>query len=203
MKIGIVDYGLGNLHSVRNAFNKIEKPVEIIETPDDAEGISHLVLPGVGAFADGMRGVRSRGWDEYVVSFAKRGNPILGICLGAQLLCSQSEEFGTHLGLGLINGFVRPIPVVEFKVPHVGWGKLIQKRSWNKTALEKTSNQAWMYFVHSFHAECADENLLATVEHGGIPLTAALSHGNVLGCQFHPEKSGEVGLGILNAFCNL
>jgi glutamine amidotransferase len=204
-RVTVVDYGLGNLHSVIKALAFVGATVDVAQAGADVEHAERLVLPGVGAFADGMAGLRGRGQVEALREFAASGRPFIGICLGAQLLMSESEEFGRHEGLGLIPGRVAMIPAGEAKVPHVGWGRLQcpPGRTWESTLLAGTAPDTWTYFVHSLH--CVPTNMadvLATARHGRHELTAAVRRGNVTGFQFHPEKSGEQGLAILQSFVN-
>lgn len=201
--VTVVDYGLGNLHSVINALLRIGAEVNVASTGADIEKTSHLVLPGVGAFSDGMAGLRSRGQVEALRAYAASGRPLLGICLGKQLLLTESEEFGLHEGLGIIPGRVVRIPSAGVKVPFVGWGRLKSPadRGWEGSILGETPTGTWAYFVHSFHA--APENpgdILACTEYGPHSITAAIARGRVTGLQFHPEKSGPAGLAMLARF---
>ena len=171
----------------------------------DAETIKKadkIILPGVGAFEDAAKKLRESGLADVVISEAKAGKPILGICLGMQMLFDKSFEYGEHEGLGLIRGEVRPIAEVipkGLKIPHIGWNPLNIKDA--KNPLFKYIKEGdCVYFVHSYYAANCDESVIATAEYGA-PLTAAVASGNVFGCQFHPEKSGKVGLSILRAFC--
>ncbi|PDO11352.1 MAG: imidazole glycerol phosphate synthase subunit HisH [Candidatus Reconcilbacillus cellulovorans] len=198
--IGIVDYGMGNLHSVRKAIERLG--YEAVVTADAAKlaSCSAAVLPGVGAFGDAMRELRASGLDRAVIGFAASGRPLLGICLGMQLLFEESEEFGRHEGLGLLPG-----RVVRFdaglKVPHMGWNELCLERP--DHPLFAGFSGGYVYFVHSYHAcvGCRDD-LLATTDYGG-PVAAVVGRGNVFGMQFHPEKSGAVGIALLANFLRL
>lgn len=201
-RVTIVDYGLGNLHSVIKAFRHLGAEVSVAE---DAEGVrraERLVVPGVGAFADGMAGLARRGQDAALRERAAAGCPLLGICLGAQLLLAAGEEFGRHAGLGLIPGTVRRIPDAGVKVPHVGWNRLWPgPAGWEGSLLAATPPGTWAYFVHSFHAEPDDPHaVLAIARYGPHTITAAVRSGRIVGCQFHPEKSGPAGLAMLAAF---
>jgi len=204
--VTIVDYGLGNLYSVINAFSRLGVVPRIAESGAALDDAELVVLPGVGAFGDGMAGLRERGHAEALIRHAERGRPLVGICLGAQLLMSDSEEFGTHAGLGIIPGAVRQIPSDGVKVPLVGWRRLGEPSpgDWAGTLLGDAQPGAWMYFVHSFHCvPDASTNLLATTSHGPHRIHAAVHRGSVTGFQFHPEKSGAAGMNILKNFLNI
>lgn len=201
--IAIVDYGVGNLFSLASSFKAIG--VEAIATSDKdiIEKADKIVLPGVGAFGDAAEKLASSGLKEVVLSEVKKGKPLLGICLGMQLLFDKSYEYGEHEGLGLIKGEIRPIKEVipsDYKIPHIGWNAL----KFNKTSkLFKYINEGdHVYFVHSFYGAECEQSVIATAEYGAF-LTAAVEDKNVFGCQFHPEKSGNVGLNILRAFCEV
>lgn len=201
--LAIVDYGVGNLFSLRSSLERIG--VDAVVTSDDKvlRDADRIILPGVGAFGDAADKLRATGLDKVVVSEAGKGKPLLGICLGMQLLLEKGYEYGTHDGLGLIKGEIRPISDVipeDYKIPHIGWNSLhfTQKSPIFKYIKEND----FVYFVHSFHATGCEENTIAVTEYGA-PLTAAVSSGNVFGCQFHPEKSGDIGLNILKAFCEV
>lgn len=202
--IAIVDYGVGNLFSLKSSFAAIG--VEVVVTGDPAviSAADRIVLPGVGAFEDAAKKLSDSGLDKVILSEAAKGKPLLGICLGMQLLFDKSYEYGEHRGLGLISGNVRPIrPEIpaELKIPHIGWNPLILKGQ--KDELFKYINEGdSVYFVHSYYAADCDEHVIATAEYGK-ELTAAVRYGNVCGAQFHPEKSGKVGLAILKAFCEI
>ena len=199
----IVDYGVGNLFSLASSFKAIG--VEAIVSGDKKviESAERIILPGVGAFGDASDKLFSSGLAEVVIAEAKKGKPLLGICLGMQLLFDKSFEYGEHKGLSLIKGEIRPIEEVipkEYKIPHIGWNAL---QFTKKSELFKYLNEGdFVYFVHSFYGANCDESVIATSEYG-YPLTAAVGDKNVFGCQFHPEKSGEVGLKILKAFCEI
>ncbi len=196
----IVDYGVGNLFSLVSSFRAIG--VDAIASGDKAtiESADRLVLPGVGAFGDAAERLKRSELDKTIVAMTKRGVPLLGICLGMQLLFERSYEYGVHDGLGLIRGEIRPISEVipqGYKIPHIGWNAL---RFTKKNELFKYINDGdYVYFVHSYYGANCD-SVIATAEYGA-DLTAAVADGNVYGCQFHPEKSGSVGLNILRAFC--
>jgi glutamine amidotransferase len=201
--IAIIDYGVGNLFSLKSSFAAIG--AEAVVTSDEkviAEA-DHIILPGVGAFEDAARKLRESGMADVVRKEAAAGKPILGICLGMQLMFDKGYEYGEHEGLGLIHGNVRPIADVipaDYKIPHIGWNALQFKQ---KSPLFKYINEGdYVYFVHSYYAADCDESVLATTEYGA-ELTAAAVNGSVYGCQFHPEKSGTVGMKILKAFVEL
>ena len=199
--IGIIDYGVGNLFSLKSSFDAIG-----IETfvSGDAERLTtadRLVLPGVGAFADAAEKLRRSGLDAYICRRTEEGTPLLGICLGMQMLFEKSYEYGEYRGLGLLKGSV--VPMQErlpkpLKTPHMGWNALNICREDSKL-FSNTRQGEFVYFVHSYSAVECEDSLAATVEYG-IPITAAVEKGNIFGCQFHPEKSGSVGLEILRAF---
>jgi glutamine amidotransferase len=199
--VTIVDYGLGNLHSVSKALTHLGATVRVAE---DAAGIlaaERLLVPGVGAFADGMAGLTQRGQVQALRAAAARGTPIAGICLGAQLLLAAGEEFGHHAGIGLIPGTVRLIPTAGVKVPHVGWNRLEPAAAWAGTPLAGTAPGTWAYFIHSYHMVPDDPaHLIATTRHGPHTIHAAVRAGRTTGFQFHPEKSGPAGLAMLAAF---
>ena len=198
--IAIIDYGVGNLFSLSHSLTSIGAEVMVTGEAEKILRADHVILPGVGAFGDAAKKLRETGLDGVVKSAAASGVPIMGICLGMQLLLDKSLEFGEHAGLGLIPGEVRPISEVippDYKIPHIGWNRLDVSRPHPIFADVKPGD--CVYFVHSYYgAKC--NHVIATAEYGA-DLTAAVAKGNVCGCQFHPEKSGDVGLGILKAFC--
>jgi glutamine amidotransferase len=203
VKVAVIDYGLGNLHSVEKALAHLGADVFLAESGSQLTGVDKIVLPGVGAFKDGMAGLRKASHVEAIKAAVAAGTPILGICLGAQLMLSHSEEFGTIEGLGLIPGKVVKIPANGIKVPHVGWARLEkhQEGCWTSGPLRTTEPQTWAYFVHSYHMVPEDAlDIASTVHSGPHQITAAVSRGNITGFQFHPEKSGRKGLDMLNAF---
>lgn len=201
--IAIVDYGVGNLFSLASSFKAIG--VEAIATSDKKiiEKADKIVLPGVGAFGDAADKLASSGLKEVVLEEVKKGKPLLGICLGMQLLFDKSFEYGEYEGLGLIKGEIRPIKEVipsDYKIPHIGWNALKFNK---KSKLFKYINEGdCVYFVHSFYGANCEQSVIATAEYGAH-LTATVEDRNVFGCQFHPEKSGSVGLNILRAFCEV
>ena len=200
--IAIVDYGVGNLFSLKSSFAAIGAEAVVTTDSQVLRDSDRILLPGVGAFGDAAAKLRASGMAETVVDEAKNGKPLLGICLGMQLLFDRGLEYGEHAGLGLIPGEVRSIAEVipsGYKIPHIGWNALHFGNKKN-TLFRYLEEGDFVYFVHSFHAVTEAENVIATAEYGA-PLTAAVARGNVFGCQFHPEKSGAVGLNILKAFC--
>lgn len=200
--IAIVDYGVGNLFSLKSSLAMIGVEAIVTGRAEDLRAAEKIILPGVGAFEDAANKLRATGLDAVVVEQAKAGKPLLGICLGMQMLFDRSFEYGEHNGLGLIAGDVvdmRPVVPAELKVPHIGWNALKLKQPVHPL-FQKIKEGDCVYFVHSFYAANCEEASIATAEYGA-ELTAAVASGNVMGCQFHPEKSGEVGLNILRAFC--
>ena len=202
--IAIIDYGVGNLFSLQSSFAMIGAEAVVTGEADVIRGADRLILPGVGAFQDAADKLRCAGLDRLIIDEAERGKPILGICLGMQMLFQESHEFGVHQGLGLLPGRVVPMaPELPegLKVPHIGWNALHLANP-EHPLFRYTREGDCVYFVHSYYAADCGDSLLATAEYG-IDVTAAVGDGNVLGCQFHPEKSGPVGLGILRAFCEM
>ncbi len=199
----IIDYGVGNLFSLKSSFAAINVEAIVSSNKDVILNADRIILPGVGAFEDASRKLRESGLDVVLKECAKKGTPIMGICLGMQMLFDRSYENGCFEGLGLIKGEVRPIKDVipkDFKIPQIGWNALDFK---NESPIFKyIKGGDYVYFVHSFYATNCDESLIATTNYGA-PLTAAVQSKNVYGCQFHPEKSGDVGLRILKAFCEV
>ena len=199
--IAVIDYGVGNLFSLSCSLKQIGAEAVVTADPAVIAAADKLILPGVGAFGDAAEKLRRTGLDRQIRTLAGAGKPILGICLGMQLLFEESEEYGVHPGLGLLKGRVVPmegvIPV-ELKIPHIGWNALHIRRE--SRLLRYVREGECVYFVHSFYAAGCEESLIATAEYGA-ELTAAVELGNVMGCQFHPEKSGRVGLDILRGFC--
>ena len=204
--VAVVDYGLGNLHSVVKALEFSGATVRIAEKGSDLSNASHVILPGVGALSDGMRGLSERGHDAAIREYVSKGGNLLGICLGAQLLLGESEEFGVTTGLNIIPGRVLPIPSQGVKVPLVGWRKLQASRAdaWKGTMMEEIPEGVWAYFIHSYHAVPDQaKDLMAVCSHGEHAVHAIVRRDNVIGCQFHPEKSGQWGIKMLQAFLNL
>ena len=202
--IAIVDYGVGNLFSLKSSLAVIGADTVVTSDEETLRRADKIILPGVGAFGDAAAKLRESGLDKVVKEEAEKGKPIMGICLGMQLLLDVGYEYGEHEGLGLIKGEIRPISDVipkGLKIPHIGWNALHFGE--NKHPLFKYINEGdCVYFVHSFYGTECDESVIATAEYGA-PLTAAVAKDNVMGCQFHPEKSGDVGLNILRAFCDM
>ena len=199
--IGIIDYGVGNLFSLKSSFEAIGVDTFVSGNAAELDKADKLVLPGVGAFGDAAAKLRQTGLDAYVRTKAASGVPLMGICLGMQLLFKKSFEYGEHEGLGLLKGQVvgmaGKLPE-DLKIPHMGWNSLHLCNTDSKL-FAGTKEGDFVYFVHSFYAEGCDDSLAATTNYG-VALTAAVEKGNIFGCQFHPEKSGNVGLGILKAF---
>lgn len=199
--IAIIDYGVGNLFSLASSLKMIGADAVTSSDPEVIGAADKLILPGVGAFADAAEKLRASGLDRVIIGEAHCGKDILGICLGMQLLFEKSCEYGEHSGLGLLSGSVVPIGNVipkGYKIPHIGWNALKLKKPGKLLRYVKDGD--YVYFVHSYYASDCSESVAATAEYGA-ELTAAVESGNVMGCQFHPEKSGEVGLNILRAFC--
>ncbi len=208
--IAIIDYGVGNLFSLCSSLQSIGGDAIVTPDADTIRQADRIILPGVGAFADAAEKLRATGLDRVLIEEAARGKKILGICLGMQMLFEESHEYGIHKGLGLIPGRVVPmagyIPA-ELKVPHIGWNPLILKGEEKPPLLKYVNEGDCVYFVHSYFATDTDSAdgtsaVIATAEYGK-ELTAAVARENVMGCQFHPEKSGRVGLNILKAFCEM
>lgn len=199
----IVDYGVGNLFSLRSSFDAIGADCTVSDREADIESADRIILPGVGAFGDAAEKLRLSGLGDVLKRQAASGKPLLGICLGMQLLFDRSYEYGEHEGLGLIHGSVRPIADVipeGLKIPQIGWNGLIFKKQ--SRLFKYIENGDCVYFVHSYYAADCAENTTAVTEYGA-ELTASVENGNVFGCQFHPEKSGNIGLSILRAFCEI
>ena len=201
--IAIVDYGVGNLFSLRSSFGAIGAEVVVTADAEVLRQADKIILPGVGAFADAAEKLRNSGLGTVVIEQAKQGKPVMGICLGMQLLFEKSYEYGEHAGLGLIPGAVRPIADViprDYKIPHIGWNGLHMQQK--NPLLANVAEGECVYFVHSYYADCIKEAVIATAEYGP-ELTAAVAWNNVYGCQFHPEKSGKTGLAILKSFAEM
>lgn len=201
--IRIIDYGVGNLFSLRSSLRAIGIDADYTGNPAEIRKADKLILPGVGAFRDAREALRSTGLDRVVQEEAGKGKPLMGICLGMQMLFDRSYEYGEYEGLGLIPGEIVPmegrIPK-ELPIPHIGWNELALKQP--SPLMKNTANGDYVYFVHSYYAETPAEYVIATTEYG-VEMTAVVQKDNVYGCQFHPEKSSEVGLSILKAFCEL
>lgn len=201
--IRIIDYGVGNLFSLRSSLRAIGIDADYTGNPAEIRKADKLILPGVGAFRDAREALRSIGLDRVVQEEAGKGKPLMGICLGMQMLFDRSYEYGEYEGLGLIPGEIVPmegrIPK-DLPIPHIGWNELMLKQP--SPLMKNTANGDYVYFVHSYYAETPAEYVIATTDYG-VEMTAAVQKDNVYGCQFHPEKSSEVGLSILKAFCEL
>ena len=209
-KIIIIDYGLCNLRSIDNAFNHLGIPAIITKNPESLLDADHIVLPGVGAFKDGMTGLNAAGFIAPLKETASQGKIIIGICLGMQMLLTESHEFGKHQGLGFIDGVVKPFESVKegnnytIKVPHVGWNNINMLNNWENTPFSSIEINDQMYFVHSFFCETdSEDNVLATTKYGPYEFQSVIKKGNIYGCQFHPERSGEKGMQILKRFTNI
>lgn len=201
--IRIIDYGVGNLFSLKSSLRAIRIDADYTGNPAEIRKADKLILPGVGAFRDAREALRSTGLDRVVQEEAGKGKPLMGICLGMQMLFDRSYEYGEYEGLGLIPGEIVPmegrIPK-DLPIPHIGWNELMLKQP--SPLMKNTANGDYVYFVHSYYAETPAEYVIATTDYG-VEMTAAVQNDNVYGCQFHPEKSSEVGLSILKAFCEL
>lgn len=202
--VAIIDYGVGNLFSLKSSFSAIGEEAIVTGDADVLKEADRLILPGVGAFGDAAEKLRATGLDKALLEEAKKGKPVMGICLGMQLLLDVGFEYGEHKGLGLISGEIRPILDViprELAVPQIGWNALrfVGERH---PIFKYVSEGECVYFVHSYYATSCRESIIAECEYGAY-LTAAVARENVCGCQFHPEKSGKTGLSILKAFCEM
>ena len=201
--VAIVDYGVGNLFSLTCSLKAIGADVVVTADKEILEKADKIILPGVGAFSDAAKKLEDSGLKSFLIKLANNGKPLLGICLGMQLLFEKSYEYGEHKGLGLIKGAVKPIKDVipeNLKIPHIGWNPLIFKK--NSVLFKNINDGDCVYFVHSYYAADCEDAVIANSEYGAL-LTAAVQNKNVFGCQFHPEKSGKVGLNILKAFVEL
>jgi imidazole glycerol-phosphate synthase subunit HisH len=199
--IAIIDYGAGNLRSVRNALTHLGANVVTVNAPDQMTGTEKIVLPGVGAFGNGMEALREAGFEQPIIDAAHAGVPLLGICLGMQYLFDSSDEMGQHRGLGLLPGRVKRFPENDLKVPHMGWNQLHIRQ--NNPLLNGITDKAYTYFVHSYYVEADYPNdVLATTDYG-IDYASIVGRGNIFGIQSHPEKSQSVGLQILKNFLEM
>lgn len=211
--VTVIDYGIGNLLSVVRALEHCGATVQVADQAAQVANLpDRLVLPGVGAFADAMVELRSRGFDELVKRYVDTGRPFLGICVGAQLLFDAGEEHGEHAGLGLIPGRVQPVPAINpagrpLRVPHIGWSGLVRplaRASWDGTILESVQPNEAVYFVHSYAPVPTHEaHRLADTDYHGVRICAAVARDQIYGCQFHPERSAVAGLEILGRFLSL
>ena len=201
--IAIVDYNMGNLASVKNAFDKIGKNTEVVSDPDKLKNYDKVILPGVGAFGDAMEHLKEFNLDSAIKEFANSGKPLLGVCLGMQLLFNKSEEFGEKDGLGLIDGEVKYFDKTKFstslKVPHMGWNKIFKK---DNPLFNGLNESFYLYFVHSLHIITKEENIIGKTFYG-YEFASAVNQDNIYGIQSHPEKSHEIGLKILENFVKL
>lgn len=210
--VTVVDYGIGNIFSVLRAIERVGGQAKLTGDPRELKSSNRVILPGVGAYANGMAGLRERGMVEPIQEFAATGRPLLGICLGMQMLVTASEEFGLHEGLNLIPGRVKAIVAHDqsgaaMKVPHIGWSRLEQpvaRTTWQKTILDGLNGDTTAYFVHSFTVvPDIESDRLADAAYGDCRISAAIQRDNVAGCQFHPEKSASIGLQIVKNFLEL
>lgn len=201
--LAIIDYGVGNLFSLQCSLKKIGVEAIVTKDADVIKNADRIILPGVGAFGDAAEKLRATGLVDVIKEQAQSGKPFLGICLGMQLLFDKGYEYGEHDGLGFIKGNVIPLEgkiPAELNIPHMGWNALSLDK--NCPLFKYIEDGDCVYFVHSYFATDCNESVVATAEYG-IPVTAAVGKGNIFGCQFHPEKSGETGLKILKAFCEI
>ena len=209
LDVAIIDYGMGNVLSVQRGLEHCGATVSVTANTDEIMSASRVLLPGVGAFANGMAELTRLGLDIVVHDVVKKGTPLLGICLGMQMLLDESEEFGSAKGLGLISGKVIPVPSLtadglQQKIPHIGWNAMVSpedNEGWAGTLLDNIEPNESVYFVHSFMADPEDSHhRIANCLYGGLPVAAVIGKENIWGCQFHPEKSGGVGLNVLRNF---
>lgn len=209
--VTVVDYGSNNLRSIAHAFEASGANVKIVNNPKDVKSSDRLVLPGVGAFPEGKRNLVDSGMFDELLQYAQKDRPLLGICLGMQMLSTRSSEFGSTSGLNLIPGLVEIIPEKDIyggrlKRPHIGWAKIYrgQELSWDPSILRTVPIGAEFYMVHSFHLVPEEiKHVLAITKYGGHNITAAIQNGYIFGCQFHPEKSGIWGLNVLKGFLEI
>lgn len=199
-KIAIVDYGMGNLRSVEKAFEFIGAKAKITDNGEEIINSSGILLPGVGAFPDAMENIKKLGLDKVLKEAVKNGTPLMGICLGMQLLFEESDEVRVTEGLGFLKGKIKKFEV-DLKIPHMGWNDLIMDKSCE--VLKDVEEGSYVYFVHSFYAQIEEEGVLNAHSFYGIDTPAVVSKGNVFGLQFHPEKSGEPGMQMLKNFWEL
>lgn len=208
-RIGIVDYGMGNLFSVAQALHHVGLDAQIHNAPDAVTQWDGMVIPGVGAMPNAMANLRRAGWDVAIREHAQSGRPTFGVCLGMQLLFETGSEHRDHSGLGLVPGRVVRVPETRpsgerLLVPHIGWNTVIEESGWDRSVLGGTKSGTPFYFVHSYVCVPArDEHVLATTEYGGFRFCSAVRSGMIMGCQFHPERSGPAGLRVFLAFRRL
>lgn len=201
--VAIIDYGVGNLFSLQCSLKRIGVEAVVTKDADVIKNADRIILPGVGAFGDAADKLRATGLVDVIKAEAQSGKPFLGICLGMQLLFDKGYEYGEHEGLGFIKGNVIPLEgkiPAELNIPHMGWNALSLDK--NCPLFKYIDDGDCVYFVHSYYATDCNDSIVATAEYG-IPVTASVARGNIFGCQFHPEKSGETGLKILKAFCEI
>lgn len=201
--IAIIDYGVGNVFSLSSSLRAVGADIIITGDAEEIRKADKLILPGVGAFGDAARKLFDSGLAEVILEETAKGKPLMGICLGMQMLFEKSYEYGEYDGLGLIKGQIvsmeNRIPA-ELNVPHIGWNALTFTKE--SSLFQYVDDGSFVYFVHTYYGVDCEDSVIATAEYG-IPLTAAVQKNNIFGCQFHPEKSGDVGLAILKAFCEL
>jgi len=206
MNIAVIDYGIGNVQSIQNALNKFGIKGVLTSDRDVILKSDGVILPGVGAFKKGMIELRSRGLDLTINQYVKTSKPLLGICLGMQLLFDSSEEFGLSNGLGIIKGSVCKLPILnDEKLPNISWTALKKSATpWGNTILDNVTINEDMYFIHSYVCKPSDKSgILATARYGNISFCASVKYNNIYGCQFHPEKSSKAGLKVIKNFINI
>jgi len=206
-KIGIIDYGVGNIRSISNAFSKLNCKAILVDNEKDVMSCDGIILPGVGAFKHGMERLKNKNLDKILKSYVDTSKPFLGICLGMQMLFEKSSEFGEAIGLGFIEGNVEKFTSQEgVKVPHIAWTAISSKKkdSWENTILKNIDIDCDMYHVHSYYAQPSNiDNILSFSMYNEFKYCSTVQKGNIFGCQYHPEKSGEEGLKIIKNFINL
>ena len=200
--IAIIDYGMGNIHSVKKALELFGAKIKVSNNPKEISACEKLVLPGVGAFGDAMQELEKQDLVDLIKDAVKNKKPFLGICLGMQLLFEKSEEAPKGKGLGIIKGEVKKFPSSDLKVPHMGWNNLRRKKE-NCPLLKEITGNSYVYFCHSYYPQPEDQNTVAAVTDYGLDFTSVVWKDNVYGAQFHPEKSQSVGLKMLENFVNL
>ena len=201
--IALIDYGMGNIHSVKKALETCGAEVLVTNDPEDISSCEKIVLPGVGAFDDAMRQLEKEGLDSVIRNEIKSKKPFLGICLGMQLLFENSQEAKAKKGLGILKGKVKKFPEGNFKVPHMGWNQIESRQKGGCPLLKEVPDASYLYFCHSYYPEPKDKNVIAATTDYGIKFASMVNQGNVFGAQFHPEKSQGVGLKIIDNFFKL